>query len=128
MNTNARDLTQLVESDERRLRDIRRGAAVITLGVILVAGSWLMLPIGIIRLSSGDPSLESVLVVVGGAIALVAGIALWTHGLRARRATVAAHSPVTAQGKANPAFDEDRKTVPTGGTPASWAGFTPPGI
>jgi len=128
MNTETRDLAQLVESDDRRVRDLRRAAGVIALGVVLVVGSWLMLPIGTIRLASGELSFAWVLVVAAGAVALAAGIALWIHGVRERRAIGAMHAPTTAQGKANPSFDEDRKTVPTGGTPASWAGFTPPGL
>ena len=128
MNPELRDPSDLAVLDDRRLQASHRATAVITLGVVFALGSWLMLPVGLIQLASVDRSPGAGLLVVGGLLALAVGVALFVVGRRQRRAIAAERSPRSAHGKANPAFDEDRRSVPTGGQPASWAGFSPPGL
>ncbi|TFB69834.1 hypothetical protein [Cryobacterium sp. Hz9] len=60
-----------------------------------------------------------------GAIFLLASIVSVVGGIRVRRQSVRDHAPATAFGKANPAFDGDGKTLPTGGVPLSWIGNVP---
>jgi hypothetical protein len=115
----------LAAADERRIRLLRRGAFRVAGGVVLIVGAWLVLPLGIYQLVSAPVSVVSVVEVVAGVALLAAGVAVIVNGMRVRRAAVRVHAPETPGGRGNPRFDEDRKSLPTGGVPISWIGGVP---
>ncbi|MDJ0377475.1 hypothetical protein [Cryobacterium sp. PH31-L1] len=110
----------LALADDRRLRDLRRGGLLVFLGVLIFAGAWLLIPFGIFQSAAG-----SAWFVVGGVVLLADSAWLVVIGTRMRRRAQRDHAVATAFGKANPAFDEDRKPVPTAGVPLGWIGNVP---
>lgn len=115
----------LAEADDHRIRSLRRGNLLIALGVVLCVAAWLMLPFGVFQLATASMSVVSLGLVIAGALLLTASVLLVVRGITVRRRAVREHAAVSAFGKANPAFGEDRKTVPTGGVPISWMGGVP---
>ena len=119
------DITRALAEEERRVRDLRLSTLRILLGVILVVGAWLLLPFGISQLTTGVVAALPVLEVVGGVALLAGGVVIVVREVRARRKAERLHASVVEIGKANPLFDEDRRPLPTGGTPIAWIGNVP---
>jgi hypothetical protein len=115
----------MAEADELRIRGIRSGNLRIALGLILGTGAWLLLPYGIYQLATGSAITVPVIEAVAGVALLAAGVLTLVGGARARRRAASVHAPVTAAGRANPAFGEDRQPLPTGGVPINWIGGVP---
>jgi hypothetical protein len=118
----ARDLAL---ADDRRIRVLRRGNLLVVLGSLLFVGAWLTIPFGAFLAITASLSGGSLALLGGGVIFLLASIASVVGGIRVRRQSARDHAAATASGKANPAFDGDRKTLPTGGVPLSWIGNVP---
>jgi hypothetical protein len=111
--------------DQLRIRRVRSATLRVVLGVVLVAGAWLVLPFAVYHLAIGPVALVPGIEAVGGAMLLAGGVIAVLSGLRGRRRAETMHAPVTESGKANPAFDEDRRPLPTGGVPLGWIGNVP---
>ena len=111
---------ELALADDRRIRILRRGNLHVVLGSLLFVGAWLTIPFGMFLALTASLSGGSLALLAVGAIFLLASIVSVVGGIRVRRQSARDHAPATALGKADPAFDGDRKTLPTGGVPLSW--------
>lgn len=115
----ARDLAL---AEDRRIRVLRRGNLLVVLGSLLFVGVWLTIPFGTSLAITASMSGGSLALLAVGVIFLLASIVSVVGGIRVRRQSARDHAAATASGKANPAVDGDRKTLPTGGVPLSWIG------
>ncbi|GAA3861828.1 hypothetical protein GCM10022381_02630 [Leifsonia kafniensis] len=119
------NIARALADDELRIRGLRFANLRIVIGVVLVAGAWLLLPFGISQLATGQVVVLPVLDVLGGGALLAGGVCLIVSGVRGRRRAESMHKPDTENGQANPAFDEDRQPLATGGVPLGWIGNVP---
>jgi hypothetical protein len=115
----------LAAADELRIRRLRAATIRIVCGVALLVGAWLTLPLGLYQIASTSMSVLTVVEILAGFVLLVAGVAVILRGLRMRREALRSIAPEAMTGRANPAFDEDRKSLPTGGVPHNWIGNVP---
>jgi uncharacterized membrane protein len=115
----ARDLAL---AEDRRIRVLRRVYLLVVLGSLLFVGVWLTIPFGTSLAITASMSGGSLALLAVGVIFLLASIVSVVGGIRVRRQSARDHAAATASGKANPAVDGDRKTLPTGGVPLSWIG------
>ncbi|MBG6215535.1 hypothetical protein RCH23_003481 [Cryobacterium sp. CAN_C3] len=118
----ARDLAA---ADDLRIRNVRRGTFFVIIGSVLLVGAWLTIPFSIYRSFNASLSGFSLGLMAGGVVLLGASIFFVVCGVRVRRRALREHAVASVMGKANPAFDGDRKTLPTGGVPLSWIGHVP---
>ncbi len=114
--------------DDARIRQNRIGTAGIIAGVLLLVSSWFLIPNGIIAATEADRTLDAFLLLAAGTVALATGVVLLTVGVRIRRdVRRGLHTPSSADGKANPRYQEDQKPLATPGVPVGWTGLTPGG-
>ncbi|MBG6215126.1 MAG: hypothetical protein LH475_03265 [Cryobacterium sp.] len=113
---------ELALADDLRIRGLRRGNVLVVFGSLSFVGAWLTLPLGVYLLMTVANSAGSLGLVAGGIILLAVSVLLAVSGVQALKQSLRKHATVTAFGKANPAFGEDRKNLPTGGVPLSWIG------